>query len=297
MSDSPESPQEGELLLYQTAAGTIRIEGVALDQTFWLNQKRIATRFRGLTTASDNLAAIDHPGKLSHEATLREFRRVRTQGSRQVRAALRVPEAHARPGSHRPAAESKTQSAPRATLQKSWRVPSGQNRTVRRGIACRHPRVIPPFHESDGLTYAGPVSNTVAQRIDKERDGLCRVRPNQPGETGCEWDVRVLCHINNRGSWTVGPEAGTFCRVHEGNDTRRGPAEYGRARNKSEGLAYPSPGLPRHVATPGYGSQTGLNPVGIAYAGGGVLARSGGLHRARSVDRAAWRGHDGALLS
>ena len=76
-----------------------------------------------------------------------------------------------------------------------------------------------------------------------------------------------------------------------------GPAEYGRARNKSEGLAYPSPGLPRHVATPGYGSQTALNPVGIAYAGGGVLARSGGLHRARSVDRAAWRGHDGALLS
>ena len=297
MSDSPESPQEGELILYQTAAGTIRIEVVDLGETFWLIQKRITTLFRGLSTVSDNLAAIDHPGKLSHEATLREFRRVRTQGSRQVRAALRVMEAILRPGSRRPAGEVTAQSTPQTTLQKSWRVPSGQNRTILRGIACRRLRVIPPFHESHGLTYAGPASNTVAQRIDKEPDGLCRVRPDQPGETGCEWDVRALRHINNRGSWTVGPEAGTFCRVHEGNDTRRGPAEYGRGRNKSEGLAYPSPGLPRHVATPGYGSQTGLNPVGIAYAGGGVLARSGGLHRARSVDRAAWRGHDGALLS
>jgi hypothetical protein len=44
--------------------------------------------------------------------------------------------------------------------------------------------------------------------------------------------------------------------------------EYGWVRNKSEGLAYPSPGLPRHVATPGYRPQTELNPVGIAYAGG-----------------------------
>ena len=48
-----------------------------------------------------------------------------------------------------------------------------------------------------------------------------------------------------------------------------GPAEYVQCRNKSEGLAYPSPGLPRYVATPGYGPQTELNPVGIAYAGAG----------------------------
>jgi hypothetical protein len=297
MSDSPESPQEGELILYQTAAGTNRIEAVDLGETFWLNQKRIATRLSGLSTVGGNLAALDHPGKLSHETTLRTIRRVRPQRSRQVRAALRVSEAILRPGSRRPAAVSTAQSAPQATLQKSWRVPTGQNRAVRRGTGCRHLRVIPPFDESDGLTYAVPISNTVAQRIDKEPDGLCRLHPDQPGETDCERDVLVLCHINNRGSWAVGPEAGTCCRAHMGNETRLGPVEYGRARNKSVGLAYPSPGLPRHVATPGYGSQTALNPVGIAYAGGDALARGGGLRRARSVDRAAWRGHDGALLS
>ena len=36
------------------------------------------------------------------------------------------------------------------------------------------------------------------------------------------------------------------------------------ARSKPEGLADPSPGLPRHVATPGDEPQTELNPVGNA---------------------------------
>jgi hypothetical protein len=81
MSDSPESPQEGDLLLYQTA-WTIRIEGVDPGETFWLNQKWIATRFQWLSTVSGDLAAFDHPGKLSHAATVHKSRRVGPEENR-----------------------------------------------------------------------------------------------------------------------------------------------------------------------------------------------------------------------
>jgi len=64
----------------------------------------------------------------------------------------------------------------------------------------------------------------------------------------------------------VGPLEDICRRGHEGNETRPGLAEHIQVRNNSEGIAYPSPGLPRYVATPGYGPQAGLNPEGIAYA-------------------------------
>ncbi len=77
------------------------------------------------------------------------------------------------------------------------------------------------------------------------------------------------------------------------NRNRPGTSEYARGRNNSEGLADPGPGLLRNVATPDYGLQTGLNPVGIAHAGGGMVARGGRLRRARSVDRTTTYVHDG----
>ena len=44
MTDA-EKPNEGELILYQTPEGTVRIEVLYESETFWLNQKKIAELF------------------------------------------------------------------------------------------------------------------------------------------------------------------------------------------------------------------------------------------------------------
>ena len=40
-----EQRTEGELILYQTQEGTVRIEVLYESETFWLNQKKIAELF------------------------------------------------------------------------------------------------------------------------------------------------------------------------------------------------------------------------------------------------------------
>ncbi len=88
MESSPESdkPKEGELILYQSPAGTVRIEVLYEDETFWLNQKRIAELFGvDLRTISYHLNEIYESGELRPEATLRRIWRVQTEGGREVR--------------------------------------------------------------------------------------------------------------------------------------------------------------------------------------------------------------------
>jgi hypothetical protein len=84
MSDS-EKPTEGELLLYQTQEGAVRIEVLYESETFWLNQKRIAELFGvELPTISYHLKEIYDSGELRREATLRRIRRVQQEGNREV---------------------------------------------------------------------------------------------------------------------------------------------------------------------------------------------------------------------
>lgn len=84
----PESdqPYEGELILYQTQAGTVRIEVLYESDTFWLNQKKIAELFGvDLRTISYHLREIYNSGELTQEATLRKIWRVQNEGNREVR--------------------------------------------------------------------------------------------------------------------------------------------------------------------------------------------------------------------
>ncbi|MFM7074100.1 MAG: virulence RhuM family protein, partial [Planctomycetota bacterium] len=86
MSEIPEQPHEGELILYQTAEGTVRIEVLYESETFWLSQKRIADLFGvEIHTVSYHLKEIYGSGELSPEATLRKIRRVQIEGNREVR--------------------------------------------------------------------------------------------------------------------------------------------------------------------------------------------------------------------
>ncbi len=81
----PEKANEGELILYQTQAGAIRIEVLYQSETFWLNQKRIAELFGvDLRTISEHLQNIYASGELTERATLRKIRRVQQEGNREV---------------------------------------------------------------------------------------------------------------------------------------------------------------------------------------------------------------------
>jgi hypothetical protein len=81
----PERPNEGELILYQTQQGTVKIEVLFRGETFWLAQKRIAELFGvDVRTVSEHLKTIHASGELAEQATLRKFRRVQREGNRDV---------------------------------------------------------------------------------------------------------------------------------------------------------------------------------------------------------------------
>ncbi len=70
-----DKPNEGELILYQTQEGAVRIEVLYESETFWLNQKKIAELFGvDLRTISEHFHNIFASGELDQEAVLRKFR-------------------------------------------------------------------------------------------------------------------------------------------------------------------------------------------------------------------------------
>jgi len=78
-------PEEGELILYQTREGAVRVEVLFQSDTFWLNQKRIAELFGvDLRTVSYHLKEIYDSGELNRAATLQKIRRVQNEGGREV---------------------------------------------------------------------------------------------------------------------------------------------------------------------------------------------------------------------
>ncbi len=80
-----EKPNERQLILYQTEAGTVRIEVLYQSDTFWLNQKKIAELFGvDLRTVSYHLGEIYASGELSQGAALQRIRRVQREGGRDV---------------------------------------------------------------------------------------------------------------------------------------------------------------------------------------------------------------------
>lgn len=86
MTGDSDTPNEGELILYQTPAGTVRIEVLYESDTFWLDQRKIAELFGvDLRTISYHLGEIYESGELTQDRTLRKNWRVQTEGTREVR--------------------------------------------------------------------------------------------------------------------------------------------------------------------------------------------------------------------
>lgn len=80
------SPQEsGELLLYQTADGITRVEVRLVNESVWLTQAQMTELFgKDKRTISDHIRNVFEEGELLEEATVRKFRTVQTEGSREV---------------------------------------------------------------------------------------------------------------------------------------------------------------------------------------------------------------------
>jgi hypothetical protein len=78
-------PARGEVLLYQSVDGNIRIECLLQEETLWLTQKAIAELFDVESPAiSKHLSNIYETGELIREATVSILERVQTEGKRQV---------------------------------------------------------------------------------------------------------------------------------------------------------------------------------------------------------------------
>jgi hypothetical protein len=82
----PGAPMDGELILYETPEGKVRIEVLYETETFWLGQRKIAALFGvDLRTISYHLRSIYDSGELERARTLRKIWRVQTEGGREVR--------------------------------------------------------------------------------------------------------------------------------------------------------------------------------------------------------------------
>ena len=80
---APTDPPLGQILIYQDGATQLQVR---LDgQTVWLAQRLIAELFQvSVKTANEHLVNIFDEGELDPQATIRKFRIVQTEGSREV---------------------------------------------------------------------------------------------------------------------------------------------------------------------------------------------------------------------
>lgn len=76
---------EGEFVLFQSADGRLQIECRFESDTLWLSQALIADIYqKDVRTINEHLVNIYKEGELEQEATIRKFRIVRLEGSREV---------------------------------------------------------------------------------------------------------------------------------------------------------------------------------------------------------------------
>src|ERR1035437_9800962 len=79
--DAPQS----SIILYQTEDGRTRIQCRFENETIWLTQAQIAELFqKDVRTINEHLVNIFEEGELSREATIRKFRIVRMEATREV---------------------------------------------------------------------------------------------------------------------------------------------------------------------------------------------------------------------
>ena len=78
-----------DILIYQNQDGNIKIDVRLLEETVWLTQAQMGQLFgKDKRTISEHISNIYSEGELEKSATVRKFRTVQIEGSRQVEREL-----------------------------------------------------------------------------------------------------------------------------------------------------------------------------------------------------------------
>lgn len=78
-------PNESEFILYSNDNGEVKLNVLVLGETVWLTQESMQELFgRSKSTISEHISNIFNEGELEREATVRDFRTVQKEGSRNV---------------------------------------------------------------------------------------------------------------------------------------------------------------------------------------------------------------------
>lgn len=90
--DTHDDLEKGEVVLYQTEDGKVKLEVRLQDETVWLTQQLIAELFQTtIPNVSMHIRNIYEEGELTPEATIKKFLTVRREGRRDVRRELAFP--------------------------------------------------------------------------------------------------------------------------------------------------------------------------------------------------------------
>jgi len=76
---------KGEIILYKNTDGNIKLDVQLLNESVWLTQNQMGNLFGKVkSTISEHISNIFAEGELTRSATVRDFRTVRLEGSREV---------------------------------------------------------------------------------------------------------------------------------------------------------------------------------------------------------------------
>lgn len=76
---------KGEIILYENTDGKINLDVQLLDESVWLTQEQMGNLFGKVkSTISEHISNIFAEGELEKSTTVRDFRTVRLEGTREV---------------------------------------------------------------------------------------------------------------------------------------------------------------------------------------------------------------------
>lgn len=76
---------KGEIIIYQSEDGNIKLDVIVIDETVWLSQQQMAELFDcSRTNVIDHIKNIYEEEELDENSTCRKFRQVRKEGNREV---------------------------------------------------------------------------------------------------------------------------------------------------------------------------------------------------------------------
>lgn len=77
--------ETSNILIYQNENGNIKVDVRFEDESIWLSQKQLAEVFgKAKSTISEHIKAIFEEGELEPSSTVRSYRTVQIEGSREV---------------------------------------------------------------------------------------------------------------------------------------------------------------------------------------------------------------------